>query len=73
MTVSEVVLLPGPEALVAPEWVPWQQRIQAGDLGVGDLMPTEAGDPRLVPGYLESDDPGRSRRSPWRSASAGSG
>jgi hypothetical protein len=57
VTVSEVVLLPGPEAMVAPEWVPWQQRIQAGDLGVGDLMPTEAGDPRLVPGYLESDDP----------------
>jgi hypothetical protein len=57
VTVSEVVLLPGPNALVAPEWVPWQQRVQAGDLGVGDLMPTEPGDPRLVPGYLESDDP----------------
>ncbi|HEX3648687.1 MAG TPA: DUF3027 domain-containing protein [Pseudonocardiaceae bacterium] len=57
VTVSEVVLLPGPEALVAPEWVPWQQRIKAGDLGVGDLMPTEADDPRLVPAYLQSDDP----------------
>jgi hypothetical protein len=57
VTVSEVVLLPGPDALVAPEWVPWQQRVQAGDLGVGDLMPTEPGDPRLVPAYLESDDP----------------
>jgi hypothetical protein len=57
VTVSEVVLLPGPDALVAPEWVPWQQRVQAGDLGVGDLMPTDPGDPRLVPGYVESDDP----------------
>ncbi|HEX4721702.1 MAG TPA: DUF3027 domain-containing protein [Pseudonocardiaceae bacterium] len=57
VTVSEVVLLPGPEALVAPEWVPWQQRVQAGDLGVGDLMPTALDDPRLVPAYLESDDP----------------
>jgi hypothetical protein len=57
VTVSEVVLLPGPDALVAPEWVPWQQRIQAGDLGVGDLMPTESDDPRLVPGYVGSDDP----------------
>lgn len=57
VTVSEVVLLPGPDALVAPEWVPWQQRIQAGDLGVGDLMPTERDDPRLVPGYVRSDDP----------------
>jgi hypothetical protein len=57
VTVSEVVLLPGPDALVAPEWVPWQQRVQAGDLGVGDLMPTAPDDPRLVPGYVESDDP----------------
>jgi hypothetical protein len=57
VTISEVVLLPGPDALVAPEWVPWQQRIQAGDLGIGDLMPTEADDPRLVPGYFGSDDP----------------
>jgi hypothetical protein len=57
VTISEVVLLPGPDALVAPEWVPWQQRVKPGDLGVGDLMPTEPDDPRLVPAYLESDDP----------------
>jgi hypothetical protein len=57
VTVSEVVLLPGPDAMVAPDWVPWQQRVQAGDLGVGDLMPTAPDDPRLVPAYLYSDDP----------------
>ena len=57
VTVSEVVLLPGPDALVAPEWVPWDQRVRAGDLGVGDLLPTAPDDPRLVPGYLHSDDP----------------
>jgi hypothetical protein len=57
VTVSEVVMLPGPDALTAPEWVPWQQRVQAGDLGVGDLMPTAPDDPRLVPGYLASGDP----------------
>ncbi|WP_016700966.1 DUF3027 domain-containing protein [Actinoalloteichus spitiensis] len=57
VTVSEVVLLPGPDALVAPEWLPWDQRVRAGDLGVGDLLPTPADDPRLVPGYLASDDP----------------
>lgn len=56
ITVSEVVLLPGPSALVAPEWIPWQNRVQAGDLGVGDLLPTSPDDPRLVPAYLESDD-----------------
>ncbi|MBP2475014.1 hypothetical protein JOF53_003886 [Crossiella equi] len=56
VTVSEVVLLPGPSALVAPDWVPWNQRVQAGDLGVGDLLPTSPDDSRLVPGYLQSDD-----------------
>lgn len=57
VTVSEVVLAPGPEALVAPKWVPWERRVRPGDLGVGDIFPTEDDDPRLVPGYLQSDDP----------------
>jgi hypothetical protein len=57
VTVSEVVLIPGPDALVAPAWVPWERRVQAGDLGVGDIFPTDADDPRLVPAYLYSDDP----------------
>ncbi len=48
VTVDEVVLLPGDEAMLAPDWVPWSDRIQAGDLGVGDLLPTAADDPRLV-------------------------
>ena len=49
-TVNEVVLLPGPDALVAPQWVPWSERVQPGDLGPGDVLPTEPGDARLVPG-----------------------
>jgi hypothetical protein len=57
VTVSEVVLVPGPEALVAPVWVPWEERVRPGDLGVGDLLPAPQDDPRLVPGYLASDDP----------------
>ncbi len=61
VTVSEVVLLPGPDALTGPDWVPWQDRIRAGDLGVGDLMPPQEDDDRLVPAYLESDDPGIER------------
>lgn len=56
-TVSEVVLLPGPEALLAPPWIPWDQRIRSGDLGVGDLLPSAPDDPRLAPGYLQSTDP----------------
>jgi Protein of unknown function (DUF3027) len=57
VTVSEVVLIPGPDALVAPEWVPWEERVRPGDLGVGDLLPAPQDDPRLVPGYIASDDP----------------
>ena len=56
-TVSEVVLLPGPDALVAPTWLPWDQRVRPGDLGTTDLLPAAVDDPRLVPGYVESDDP----------------
>jgi hypothetical protein len=51
VTVDEVVLLPGPGALLAPDWVPWSERLQAGDLGVGDVLPTATDDERLVPGY----------------------
>jgi hypothetical protein len=60
VTVDEVVLLPGDDAIVAPGWVPWRERIQPGDLGPGDLLPVEDDDPRLVPGFnageLEVDD-----------------
>ena len=55
-TISEVVLVPGPTALLAPAWVPWQERIQPGDLGPGDLLAPPADDPRLVPGYMSSGD-----------------
>lgn len=57
VTVSEVALLPGPDALLAPEWVPWSERLRPGDLGVGDLLPTAPDDDRLVPGHVLSDDP----------------
>ena len=55
VTVDEVVLLPGDDAITAPAWVPYRDRIQAGDLSPGDLLPTEEDDPRLVPGYLTGD------------------
>jgi hypothetical protein len=54
-TVDEVVLLPGDEAIVAPAWVPWRERIQPGDLSPGDLLPTDEDDLRLVPGYFAGD------------------
>jgi hypothetical protein len=57
VTVDEVVLLPGPDSLLAPDWVPWSERVRPGDLGVGDLMPAAADDERLVPiAALEGED-----------------
>ncbi|GAA2270607.1 hypothetical protein GCM10010145_01320 [Streptomyces ruber] len=57
VTLDEVVLLPGPDALLAPEWVPWSERLRPGDLGPGDLLPTDADDLRLEPGYTGEDEP----------------
>lgn len=56
VTVDEVVLLPGEDALLAPAWVPWHERLRPGDLSVGDVLPTTEDDPRLVPAYLADDD-----------------
>jgi Protein of unknown function (DUF3027) len=56
-TISEVVLVPGPTALLAPKWVPWEERLQPGDLGPGDLLSPPAEDPRLVPGFAATGDP----------------
>ncbi|ORV48616.1 hypothetical protein AWC03_24370 [Mycobacterium europaeum] len=56
-TVSEVVLIPGPTALLAPHWVPWDQRVRPGDLSPGDLLAPAADDPRLAPGYTATGDP----------------
>ena len=58
VTVDEIVLLPGDGALRPPSWVPWEERVRPGDLSPGDLLtPPPADDPRLVPGYVQSDDP----------------
>jgi hypothetical protein len=59
VTVNESVLLPDTEAILAPEWLPWSERLRPGDLGVGDILPTREDDERLVPGYTGADeDPG---------------
>ena len=57
VTVDEIVLVPGVEAIVAPPWVPYRERIKPGDLSPGDLLPVSDEDPRLVPTYSFGDDP----------------
>jgi hypothetical protein len=58
VTVNDVVLLPGPDALLAPAWLPWSERLLPGDLRPGDLLPAPADDERLqlVIEDTESDD-----------------
>jgi hypothetical protein len=56
VTIDEVVLLPGPDSITAPPWVPWSERIQPGDLGVGMVWPTPLDDPRLTAGFTGMDD-----------------
>jgi hypothetical protein len=57
VTVSETALLPGPDSLLAPPWVPWSERVRPGDIGVGDLMPADEDDERLVPAsVLEGEE-----------------
>lgn len=51
VTVNDVVLLPGDTALLAQPWVPWSERIGAGDIIPGVLLPTPDDDPRLEPGF----------------------
>jgi hypothetical protein len=57
-TICDVVLLPGPDSLLAPEWIPYLDRIQPGDIGTGDIVPSTADDARLVPdsAALPSDE-----------------
>jgi hypothetical protein len=57
VTVDETVLVPGDGAIMPPRWLPWSERLQPGDIGVGDLLPTAADDVRLEPGYTGADDP----------------
>ncbi len=64
-TVSEVVLLPGPESVLAPTWLPWSDRIAPGDLGTADQLPYQADDPNLEPGYTAVDDEDADRLAIW--------
>ena len=58
VTVSESVMLPGPEALLAPAWVPWTERVRPGDLKAGDLLPASSDDERLVPAVAIAGEAG---------------
>lgn len=55
ITVNDVVLLPGDDAIIAPEWTPYRERIRPGDLSPGDVLPPDEDDVRLVPSWSAGD------------------
>lgn len=55
-SVSEVELVPGDGALLAPEWVPWADRLRPGDLGTADVLPYVKEDDRLEQGWEFTGD-----------------
>ncbi|WP_315584849.1 DUF3027 domain-containing protein [Actinomyces viscosus] len=50
-TVCEMELLPGEEALLAPAWIPWADRLEPGDVTRSDRLPRKETDERLEPGW----------------------
>jgi len=54
VTVDEVDLVPGDGAMLAPAWVPWEQRLEPGDVSRSDVLPYRADDDRLEQGYEDT-------------------
>jgi Protein of unknown function (DUF3027) len=65
VTVCEVVLLPGTDAILAPPWVPWQERIAPGDLGPADVLAYRSDDPYLAPGFTVTDEDDEDHQQLW--------
>ena len=55
-TVCEVDLTAAEGAVLAPEWLPWSERLRPGDLGAGDVLPRLDDDPRLEQGFEATGD-----------------
>ncbi|TWP33514.1 DUF3027 domain-containing protein [Leekyejoonella antrihumi] len=56
VTVCEANLLPGDDAVLAPEWLPYAQRLAPGDIGAGDITPYLDDDPLLEQGFEATGD-----------------
>ena len=55
-TVAETALLPGDDAILAPDWEPWSERLKPSDVGADDLLPYREQDDRLEQGYEATGD-----------------
>ena len=57
-TVCEVDMTPREGALLAPEWVPWEERLRPSDVSRDDVLPYKADDERLEQDFEDtSEDP----------------
>jgi hypothetical protein len=65
VTVCEVVQLPGTDAVLAPTWLPWQDRIAPGDLGPADVLAYREDDPYLAPAYTVTDEVDEDHQQIW--------
>ena len=54
--VCEAHLVPADDALLAPSWIPWAERIRPGDLEPSMVLPLIKEDARLIPGYQQTND-----------------
>lgn len=55
-TVCETNMLPTATSVLAPEWLPWADRLAPGDMGAGDVLPYKEDDPRLEAGFEATGD-----------------
>ena len=56
VTICETNLLPSDSSVLAPEWVPYADRLEPGDIGAGDVTPYREDDPRLEAGFEATGD-----------------
>lgn len=56
--INEVHLIPGDDALLAPAWVPWEERLRPEDVSRSDVLPYEANDERLQSGFEQVEEDG---------------
>ena len=64
-TVAETALLPGEDALLAPAWEPYAERLKPEDVGADDLLPYQEQDDRLEQGYEATGDEDADRLAQW--------
>lgn len=51
VTIDEISLLPGNDALLAPAWIPWAERLRPQDVSPTDRLPYRSDDSRLEEGF----------------------